>query len=139
MKKKLFQEIASRLNAADNCAARGNREWQARHEAAVDQLVKDFMPSGSGIDSGTKLDEAARTHNPANLYFTTAFHHMDENGGYDGWTEHRIIVSPSLQFGFNIKITGRDRNEIKDYLHEIFSHALNREVEQNEAGEYIAV
>jgi hypothetical protein len=84
------------------------------------------MPSGSGVDIGTKLDLGESTSDK--LVFSASFHHMDEHGGYDGWTDHKIIVTPSLQFGFNLKITGRDRNQIKDYLSDIFHTALTSHV-----------
>jgi len=50
-------------------------------------------------------------------------------GYHDGWTDHQLIVTPSLQFGFHIRITGKDRNQTKDYLHETFQYALSEEVD----------
>jgi hypothetical protein len=49
---------------------------------------------------------------------------MDDGGGYDGWTEHTITVTPSFR-GFDLTISGRDRNDIKDYLHQTFDHVLS--------------
>jgi len=54
---------------------------------------------------------------------------MDGMGGYDGWTEHKITVRPSLQFGFNMKISGRDRNGAKEYLYQVYEEWLNSEHE----------
>jgi hypothetical protein len=87
--------------------------------------VNDSAPSGSGFDSGTTLNEEKSKEN--RLVFDTAFHHMDEWGGYDGWTEHQVIVTPSLVFGFTLRITGRDRNGIKDYINDVFSCWLKEE------------
>lgn len=53
---------------------------------------------------------------------------MNENGFYDGWTEHTITVRADLAHGFKISISGRNRNEIKDYLHEVFSDCLETEI-----------
>jgi hypothetical protein len=89
-------------------------------------LVKDYLPSGSGFDAGTTLDEGASS--PDKLVFDTSFHHMDEHGGYDGWTEHKVIVTPSLAHGCDLRVTGRDRNDIKSYIGETFAHALDTEV-----------
>ena len=50
---------------------------------------------------------------------------MDEHGGYDGWTEHKIIVTPSLVYGFELRVTGKDRNDIKDYIAEVMHGALS--------------
>jgi hypothetical protein len=44
---------------------------------------------------------------------------MDENGYYCGWTEHNIILTPN--FGsFDMRITGKDKNGIKDYLYQLW-------------------
>ncbi len=137
MTKALYQILASTLQAYDNCTKNGatqsqKAEWTARHRDAIYDLVEQFMPRGSGIDSGTKIawDEST----PNKLVFTTAFHHMDENGYYDGWTEHKVIVTPSLSMGYDLKITGRDRNDIKDYLAEVYTAALDEEIEQTAEG-----
>jgi hypothetical protein len=54
---------------------------------------------------------------------------MDENGMYDGWTYHKLIVVPDLYNDFYTNITGRNKNYIKDYLYEIFEYALREEVD----------
>lgn len=87
----------------------------------LQKIVKERMPSGSGFDVGTKIDEDKSR--PDRLVFDTEFHHMNE-AGYDGWTQHTVSVKPSFVFGLDITISGRDRNEIKDYIHESFSLAL---------------
>jgi hypothetical protein len=54
---------------------------------------------------------------------------MDDVGYYDGWTEHTLTVRPSLAFGIDLKFSGRNRNQIKDYLHEVFHEALTHEID----------
>lgn len=81
-------------------------------------------PSGSGIDAGTKLDDSSTKDK---LVFAFGYHHMDEHGYYDGWTEHTAVVKPSMCFGYDLRITGRDRNGIKEYLASVFDHWLNEE------------
>jgi hypothetical protein len=116
---KHYQEISSKLNAMENCLKSGNTEWYDKHEQKIRDICKNELPSGSGFDNGTQLNWDKST--PEKLVFETSFHHMDECGYYDGWTEHSVIVTPSLQFGFNIKVSGKNRNDIKSYIHEIFS------------------
>jgi hypothetical protein len=119
---KLFRTLAGLIEARANCAHSGNTEWRERHEDRLRAIVKDRMPSGGGFDSGTKIDVDRSTGE--RLVFITAFHHMDENGGYVGWSEHEVVVTPSLHHWIRIRITGRDRRDIKDYIHEVFHTAL---------------
>lgn len=123
MKRTIVSELASAIQARENCAKSGNDEWLAKHWDRAEQLVKDWMPSGSGIDNGTTLDPDST---PDRLVFNTSYHHMDEGGGYAGWTEHQVIVTPSLSSGFELRITGKDRNQIKDYLYDVFDAALRQ-------------
>lgn len=120
---KLIERIASLLAARENCERTGNTEWHIRHTQALHDLEK-LLPSGSGFDCGSKLDlDASR---PDCLRFTTEFHHMDEHGFYDGWTSHTVIVRPSFVYGMDIRVMGRDRNGIKELIHEVFMDALQQ-------------
>lgn len=121
----LFRSIVSTLNAIANCRKSGDAQWIDNHEADLDWMEKQ-LPSGSGIDCGCKIDREKSTDN--RLVVTFSFHHMDENGMYCGWSDYKCIVTPSLQFDHSIRITGRDRNGLKDYLHETFDYCLTRKV-----------
>ena len=57
---------------------------------------------------------------------------MSETGFYDGWTEHKVIVTPSFA-GIDLRITGRNRNDIKDHIHDCFSSILMDSRERLEA------
>ena len=122
----LVQSIASRIQARINCIQAGNTDWKYRHEEIILEFVRDYMPSGSGFDSGTKIDLDASTGDK--IVFNTSYHHMDESG-YDGWTEHTVTVTPSLAFGFYVKVSGRNRNDIKDYIATEFREALIKPTE----------
>jgi hypothetical protein len=58
---------------------------------------------------------------------------MDNNGYYDGWLDFSVIVKPSLEFGFDMRIVGRRHQRsleslgLDDYLYDIFSEALDKE------------
>lgn len=99
--------------------------WQA---SAVEEkrALEDLLPSGSGIDCGTKI--SLSDSKPGRLVLYVGFHHMDEHGSYDGWTYHQVIVTPCFG-GIEVRVTGRNRNGIKAYLAEIYHHALTNEVE----------
>lgn len=122
---KRYQVIATAFAARKNCDEKGNNEWFYKWTETIERET-DNLPSGSGIDSAPKFDFDKST--PEKLIFHFGYHHMNESGMYDGWTDHSLIVTPSLQFGFHIRITGKDRNQVKDYLYETFQYALAEEV-----------
>lgn len=127
--KPLYVVIARTLNAYHNCVKNNNVEWETKHRQRLDRLV-DGMPSGSGIDCGTKLVLSRSTED--RLIFKVEYHHMNEVGYYDGWTEHNVIVTPSLSFEFNIHITGKNKNDIKDYLGDLYHDVLSEQVPEYE-------
>lgn len=143
MRMKTYQRLAGLLGAIkncqqkiDNCQYEGptcgtcdNAEaWIERHQDSIDTIMQG-APTGSGFDCGTQLEQlSAPCSTSERLVFTTAYHHMNDGGYYDGWTYHSVIVTPSLQFGYNLRVTGKDRNGIKEYIAECFSSFLDKEV-----------
>ena len=121
---KLYQQFAQTLQARINCED-GNNEWFVRHGERIEALCKQHMPSGSGFDQGTTFNFEDSRRN--RLVFDTAFHHMDENGSYCGWTSHQVIITPGFDC-FALRVTGRNKNDIKDYIGDVFSIALNSEL-----------
>lgn len=115
--------LSAREHALATNADNGDRANVFADE--IRELVEEHMPRGSGIDAGTSLDFAKST--PEKLVFDTSFHHMNEVGYYDGWTEHVVTVRPTFDSGFDLTISGRNRNQIKDYLHDVFTAALRAE------------
>lgn len=122
---KVYQTIAAqqaRIERLHNGTEILRTAWLAG-AIAQRQKALDMLPSGSGFDMGTTLlsctDEA--------MVFSAPFHHMDENGGYDGWTEHKVYVRATFD-GFDIRVTGSNRNDIKEYIADTFFCALNDEV-----------
>lgn len=123
---KLYQRIARLVAARLNCEKSGNTEWFDRHTQRLEDITKNILPSGSGFDCGTTID--LDESGPERVVLRTEFHHMDDGGYYDGWTDHTILITPSLQFGFELRITGKNRNDIKDYIYQIFEQVLNEEI-----------
>jgi len=121
-----YKAISSRLIALQNCRQTGYAKWADKHEEWIVDEVRGTGPSGSGIDCGTSFDFARSK--PNKLVFVVGYHHMDDAGGYDGWTSHSIVVRPSLYFDIDIRITGKDRNGIKDYLADVFHSWLTEEL-----------
>ena len=148
MKNQLYKHIASLIQAIESCERSGNVEWNEKHRVTLEQLGKNHLPSGSGIDNGVWIDRSNST--PDKLIFEFAFHHMNDAGMYCGWTDHFAIVTPSLSllYNFHIEFTGMElevekywdeendkplsvtvEDDLGDYLHNIFSHALETEVD----------
>jgi hypothetical protein len=125
---KVYEAIAQALSARIRCEnGNGNSDWIVRHAERIETIVKEHLPSGSGFDNGTQFDRASK---PNRLVFNTAFHHMHESGMYDGWTDHQVIVTPDLGMRFDVRVTGRNRNDIKEYISSSFAYALNQEVDE---------
>lgn len=122
---KLYQAIASVLDAKRTWDARGNVEWSARWQACLDHIVRNALPSGAGVDNGTQIDVDSPR---GKIVLRAAFHHMDYHGMYTQWTVHKITVTPCLVHGFEIgHISGRNVNYIKDYLAGLYGEALRAE------------
>jgi hypothetical protein len=124
--KTVANKIASLIAARANCMKSGNMDWHLRHGEQLARIIRDCLPSGSGFDCGTTLCEE-ECRDGERLVFSTEFHHMDGHGGYDGWTQHKVTVYPSLVFGLDIRVSGRDRDGIKDYIVQCFHDALSAE------------
>lgn len=120
------QKIASLILARANCLDRSNTEWADRHGETLAAIMRD-APSGGGFDNGTVLHHFS---SPETLRFITSFHHMDAHGSYDGWTDHAVTVKASLALGLDLRVSGRDRNGIKDYIHETFQTWLSSGYEE---------
>lgn len=123
---KVYQALAQAIEG------RSDAKWADIMRGKIYNIMKG-APSGSGIDNGTAFIPGEC--NKKQLVFYVEYHHMDEYGGYDGWSYHRVIVTHDLT-GLNIRITGKNRNGIKDYLSDLYYQWLTKEVNWT-TGEYI--
>ena len=73
---------------------------EMRHKYALESIMKNHMPSGSGIDAGTKLLLEESTGEK--LVFEVAYHHMNSTGFYCGWTTRNITVTYSMRTGLKL-------------------------------------
>ena len=118
----LVQAIAAAADARRSCEKKGNDEWFKRWTERLEELGEQ-LPSGGGIDHGTAIDVERTALAGGAVVLATAYHHMNDNGFYDGWTEHVITVRPLFD-GLDVRVSGRNRNDIKDYLGDVFHEAL---------------
>lgn len=119
----MAEAIANACVARHNCETSGNQEWRDKWSERITQL-EEHLPHGSGLDGRVKILSASTS--PRQLVIAVEYHHMNENGFYDGWTQHTIRIRPTF-FGCDVVVSGRDRNQIKDYLADLFSHAIEED------------
>ena len=112
----LYKQIAGLLIAIQNIEKQGPSTNAKRHFDTIREIMNG-APSGSGIDNGIEilLEECT----PEKLVFSCDYHHMNDDGMYDGWTHHVINVKANLYFDIDIRISGKDRNGIKEDLHSV--------------------
>ena len=123
----VYRALADCILAMENCERSANHEWYAKHREIAERIVADHLPHGSGIDSGPELDIEASSSEK--IVLNLSYHHMNDVGVYDGYTDHTITIRPSLALGFTLKVSGRDRRQIKDYLGDAFDCALRETIE----------
>ncbi len=112
-----YRELAIAINWLSTV----NDAYRSMAEDKFNRLV-EMLPHGSGLDAGCKvlLEESSGDK----IVIQADFHHINEHGYYDGWTEHKVIIRPCLMYGYTIRITGKDRNYIKDYLFNLFANII---------------
>lgn len=118
MKRINLSQLANTVQALKSCRLEGKTEWIERHEENLERILSDILPHGSGFDRGCTLNE--EESNRDKLVFNVSFHHMDDHGYYDGWTDHNVIVTPEFISGFRLRVTGRNKRDIKTYIAEQF-------------------
>jgi hypothetical protein len=126
----LYQELARKINGA----LTANEEWREVFAKDAKNLV-DMLPHGSGIDGDTKIDWDRSMGD--NIVINASYHHMDDSGTYDGWTDFSVVVKPSLQYGLDVTVRGkfpRKYADTRDYLIETFQCALSARVTQEIEG-----
>jgi hypothetical protein len=119
---KRYQEIAKCVRIINAPHSLKENIEGAQHELIH---LMDSAPSGSGFDNGTTIDKLSTANR---LIFNTSFHHMNEDGYYIYWTSHRVIITPDLTHNFSIRITGKNKRDIKEYIGDEFDYWLNEEV-----------
>jgi len=133
----LIEEISDVLEAyrtsLERAMGAGIATTHAEHLSA---LAAEYLPSGSGFDRGTTIDLNGSRADRIVMY--TSFHHMDARGGYIGWTDHSVIVTPAF-VGVNIRVTGVNRRGTKGYIADAFHDLLTDREDRGHVNPWLKV
>ena len=135
-KRPIYQVIASVISAHKNCIEVGNTEWRDNWIEILDDIVRNYLPSGNGFDNGTQIDIDKSTSEK--IVLSTSYHHMNESGMYCGWSNWAIVVTGSLLCEFDIDLNITDTLEyiekmesmgvyfdLDDYFYDVFHTTLS--------------
>ena len=119
--KTLIEQISRIVEARKNCEQSNNTIWFDKHSETLERIEEEFLPHGSGIDCGCKID--LERSNIKQVYINFSFHFMDEQGCYKGWGDFTLKIVPSFS-GIDMYLHGKNRDNIKDYLYDVFYTVL---------------
>lgn len=112
---KLYQKIARVASQKD-----------ARMERIRFDMLEKLLPIGNGIE---KECEISLKSTKKRIVIDTAYRHPNDSYETSRLTNHQIIITPSFEEEINIRVTGKNVDNIKEYLHEVFREALMKEYE----------
>ena len=91
-------------------------------------LLKELLPNGNviglqrhNLSTVSCIISLKSTHK--RIVIDTAYWHPIIRQ----WTEHQVVITPSFEGEINIRITGKNEGDIKEYLWDIFREALMKE------------
>ncbi len=119
---KVYQRIASLLAQIENCVKSDNEKWEEKALDELESIADCYLPHGSGFDSGSHIDTDASTREEIIIH--SSYHHMNEYGGYCGWTEFTVTVTPSLMHGFTFEFENVQDDD-DEYFGSEFQHRLS--------------
>lgn len=126
---KVYQKLASTFNAYLYCQATNKQEWADRHLETIKEIIREYLPHGSGFDSDITLDINRSKLNK--LILCGSFHAMNDNGCYCCWIDFECVIEPSLISEIDIEIKGRfgHHQDLREYIGDMFYYALMQELE----------
>lgn len=108
MDQTIISKLSGSIGAYHRCIESGNEEWESKHLDAIQDIQKNRLPSGSGIDSGTVVNVEESTENKITM--NVSFHHMNDCGMYVGWVDYKLVITPTFS-GIDIDISSDVGNE----------------------------
>ena len=132
---KLYQKIIQTTKALESCEEKGMIEAYNNHYDRLQDIHKNYLPSGSGFDGQMNIESAT----DSKLIIRFDWHILNNNGYYDGWLDLLLIVTPNLANDFDMKIkwytNGNDKRKvekykplIEDFLYDEWYYVLTQEI-----------
>jgi hypothetical protein len=142
---KVYQAIARALEARESCIKYRKEAVEEKNfnkynelvdmwDRKIERIEEQFLPHGSGFDTGETInvDESS----PDKIVIYGEFHVMNEVGIYDGYAGYKIVVVPSLAYGFDLKLVGSSYwpsrtsyVDLQDYIETIYQGILDNPIE----------
>ena len=98
----------------------------------VEDLVKNYLPSGSGFDGDISIDEKSTDEK---IILRVEYHHMDINGFYDGWSTFKVIITASMAYNYCMQVKGESvvrkyfyHVGFDDFVISVFRDCLDKEM-----------
>ena len=80
----------------------------------MEDLVKNYLPSGSGFDGDISIDEKSTDEK---IIIRVEYHHMDINGFYDGWSTFKVIITASMAYNYCVQVKGE--SVVRKYFYHV--------------------
>ena len=80
----------------------------------MEDLVKNYLPSGSGFDGDISIDEKSTDEK---IIIRVEYHHMDINGFYDGWSTFKVIITASMAYNYCMQVKGE--SVVRKYFYHV--------------------
>ena len=99
----------------------------------MEDLVKNYLPSGSGFDGDISIDEKSTDKK---IILHVEYHHMNDNGFYDGWSTFKVIITASMAYNYSMQVKGESvvrkyfyHVGFDDFVISVFRDCLDKEME----------
>jgi hypothetical protein len=115
---KLYQKIAKVLS---------QKNWAKRAKEL--SLLQELLPNGNGIREHEGLAVILLESTKKRIVIETTYWPPHDSYETTRRTVHQLVITPSFEGEINIRVTGKNENNVKEYLQDIFREALMKEYE----------
>jgi len=96
-------------------------------QSEIKWVLNGMLPHGSGIDADWIISFKNKSNK---IYISNSYHHMNEDGYYDGWSDFTVIINLLGNEYFKLVFNGTEsqrlakKYDIRDYLESYLSECL---------------